>query len=126
MRLRFAPTWVHSLGIALVAIAVAGCNGQAEGERCDTWAANSGASDCQSGLVCKTGLGGLIGSHYGLCCPSDLTQATTSACSVNSGNMTTNTAPPEAGSGAATSDASDGAATSEASAEAAASDASGE
>lgn len=59
---------------ALCVSLVAACGSQGEGERCSV-----GASDCASGLVCtKAAL--LQGQTQDICCPSDLSKASSNAC----------------------------------------------
>ena len=63
-----------SLPLAALVLAVfAACGQQSEGTRCGV------NKDCSDGLVCtKSAL--LQGTTQNLCCPSDLTRASTTAC----------------------------------------------
>jgi hypothetical protein len=84
MRLRSALAAVARIPFAAASfallLAVGACTGQGEGERCDVRAASTGDSDCQSGLVCRN----IPASMVDVCCPADLSQATTAICSNNS------------------------------------------
>ncbi len=65
---RFLLPWA-----ALLSAVFAACGQQSEGTRCSL------NTDCSDGLVCtKSAL--LQGTTQNLCCPSDLTKATASAC----------------------------------------------
>jgi hypothetical protein len=88
MRLRFA---LLALPIAAAALAFAACQGESEGMPCDKNAGNSGNDDCQSPLVCTSGLANVQGAR---CCPQDRTQATTPECAVPGGGTDANPAPP--------------------------------
>jgi hypothetical protein len=100
-----ASTIVRFLvSVAALVLSVA-CSSQGEGEFCDT---ANGNDDCQSGLICveqAPGLSAMNGVAASRCCPSDSTQATTSACMANVaglpgnndvGDATTMDAPSEA------------------------------
>jgi hypothetical protein len=79
---------------AVLLIALAGCAGQAEGQRCDKLASGSGDSDCQSGLTCQARMNN-DSQSYGICCPQDSTRATTSACSMSTGGISASPTPPD-------------------------------
>lgn len=80
---------------AVVATALlAACQGQGEGQLCDTRAGNGGNDDCQSGLTCQSGHG-VVMSPFGICCPAN-GPATTSACSTTGTSLDANPAPPDA------------------------------
>jgi hypothetical protein len=65
-----------ALACALTLIA---CGKQGEGERCDL---NSGAPDCETGLVCRSAdqLSIEQGRGWALCCPPDDVLPTVNAC----------------------------------------------
>ena len=85
MRVRSALCFVVA---ALASVVLSsGCSSQGEGEFCDF---ANGNNDCQSNLVCveqAPGLVGMTGITPSRCCPSDSTQATTSACMANVGGL---------------------------------------
>jgi hypothetical protein len=99
MSLRSSPRWLRPFAVALVlsaiGVAAVGCSGQGEGERCDHRAANGGDDDCQSGLTCQNPPGGIVTYPNGVCCPPDPAQATTAACSPNTGVIDASPAPPD-------------------------------
>jgi hypothetical protein len=82
----------------LVALFSVACSGESEGQRCELTddpggTDNSpGTSDCANGLKCYSGgtLGGAAAQYasaqsdpnFGICCPYNRTQATTSICSL--------------------------------------------
>ncbi|MDP9033621.1 MAG: hypothetical protein M3O50_02350 [Myxococcota bacterium] len=106
MRRRFT-FWLFLPAIALMpllAVTFGACSSQGEGERCGPEAGNAGADDCQSGLICvRTNNTNAVYR----CCPSDRTQATTSACALP-GTTDANSSVPEAATSAETSsDATD-------------------
>jgi hypothetical protein len=78
--------------------ALGACSGQGEGERCDTRASGTpaGTSDCSGDLTCQMRPGFNTADHGGICCPPDLSQATTAACSPNAGSFDANPSPPDA------------------------------
>jgi hypothetical protein len=68
------------------------CNGQSEGEVCDTL---NNSADCQNGYFCKPPSGGV---KYARCCPGDIARATTAVCGLNQGAGTdASSAVPDAG-----------------------------
>ena len=96
-----------------VALSASACNNQGEGERCYTNDGNNGNDDCSSGLQCDSAaaLGGAVASWatgvvgFGLCCPTNRAQATSSLCEV--GAPGGNPAPPSADAGSDASSSSD-------------------
>jgi hypothetical protein len=68
--------------MALTVAALAACDGQGQGDLCNTMAGSAGNNDCQSGLVC-TPRQAIVASPYGICCPVDLSTATASNCQTN-------------------------------------------
>jgi hypothetical protein len=91
MRSRFAflilPVFAGLLFVA--------CQGESEGQPCDTNAGNSGNDDCQPPLICTTGL---TNANSPRCCPQDRTTATTPECSLSSTTLDgSNPTPPEGG-----------------------------
>jgi len=106
MRPRFAflllPVFAGLLFVA--------CQGEGEGQPCDTNAGNSGNDDCQPPLICTTGL---TNANSPRCCPQNrAANATTPECSLSSTTLdgsnptppdsSTDTSMPEAGPEAAT------------------------
>jgi hypothetical protein len=77
---------------ALAMAALGACSSQGEGELCNPNAGHTGADDCQNGLVCVTS----AAYSLGRCCPQDRGAATTAVCSLNSGGLDANPAPPDA------------------------------
>jgi hypothetical protein len=77
MRSRFAflllPLFAGFLFVA--------CQGESEGQPCDTNAGNAGNDDCQPPLICTTGL---QNANSPRCCPQDRTTAKTPECSLSS------------------------------------------
>src|SRR5580693_3442167 len=98
MRSRFAflilPVFAGLLFIA--------CQGESEGQPCDTNAGNSGNDDCQPPLVCTTGL---ANANSPRCCPQNRANATTVECALSSTTLDgSNPTPPvDSGGGADTS-----------------------
>jgi hypothetical protein len=111
MRLRFASL-PFALSALLAGFLFVACQGEGEGQPCDTNAGNGGNDDCQYPLVCTTGL---TNANSPRCCPQDRANATTSECALSSstsGTMNPNppdasdeTESPEAGSPEASGDA---------------------
>jgi hypothetical protein len=95
MRLRrFRFAFIALPVAAAVALAFAACQGESEGMPCDINAGNHGNDDCQSPLVCTTGLANVQGAR---CCPQDRTQSTTPECALGSAvTDAASPAPPEA------------------------------
>jgi len=89
-----SPRPAHPFACLVALALICACSNQGEGEICDPDAGNGGNDDCQSGLVCNTGLPGGVGPR---CCPSDLMTAKTAVCSVTHQGVTANPAPPEGG-----------------------------
>jgi len=98
-----------------VALSASACNNQGEGERCDTNDGNNGNDDCSSGLQCDSAaaLGGAVASWatgvvgFGLCCPTNRAQATSSLCEVAAVAPGGTPAPPPADAGSDASSSSD-------------------
>lgn len=112
MRSRFALLLSLS---AAVAIALASCSGETEGQPCDKNAGNSGNDDCASGLVC-TQVSAAEGSR---CCPQDRTTAKSPDCALSATtNQDANPAPPEGSTTDTSTTETGGEAASEASSEA--------
>jgi hypothetical protein len=80
MAIRFAS----SVFFALVSLALVGaCNGQGEGDPCDT---RNGNNDCQNGYVCTTmTAANFMGPR---CCPGNPALATQAACRAGAGAVT--------------------------------------
>ena len=98
MRPRFAflllPLFAGFLFIA--------CQNEGEGQPCDTNAGNAGNDDCQSPLVCTTGL---ANANSPRCCPQNRANATTSECSLSSTTLDgSNPTPPEASTDTSTAE----------------------
>ena len=107
------------LAAALAGLVVVACSGESEGQRCeltdDPGGPNDspGSSDCAGNLVCYAAgtLGGqsetwkaeINDPNFGICCPLNRDQATTSVCGIQPSPPGGNAAPPDGG-------ASDGAA----------------
>jgi hypothetical protein len=105
---RFSPI---ALAASLVAVCVVACSGESEGQRCeltdDPGGDNDGpgGSDCASGLECYSAgeLGGIALSYastqndpsFGICCPDDRANATTSICALFT-SVSGDAAPPPA------------------------------
>jgi hypothetical protein len=127
MRPRFA-LFLVPLFVALLAPVFAACSNEGEGQPCDPNAGNAGNDDCQSPLVCTTGLTNATGAR---CCPQNRATATTPECELSSATFdgasptppdsseeqeepaessTSEAAPAESGAdtGATATDASDG------------------
>jgi hypothetical protein len=88
MRSRFA----FLLLPLVAAVAFAACSNEGEGQPCDPNAGNSGNDDCQSPLVCTTGLSNADGAR---CCPQNRATATTPECSLSSSTFDASPAPPD-------------------------------
>ena len=74
--------------VAGAAAAMPACSNQQEGERCDHRGDNAGNDDCDQGLYCTQNLPNapFVGSTKSdVCCPLDLSKATTTACSLFGG-----------------------------------------
>jgi hypothetical protein len=80
MRPRLALFLVPLLAALLAPMFVA-CQGEGEGMPCDPNAGNDGNDDCQSPLVCTTGLTNATGAR---CCPQNRATATTPECKLSS------------------------------------------
>jgi hypothetical protein len=99
MRPRFAflPPLLSALFAGFLFVA---CQGEGEGQPCDTNAGNGGNDDCQPPLVCTQGL---TNANSPRCCPQNRQNATTPECALSSstsGNMMS--APPDASGDTAT------------------------
>jgi hypothetical protein len=85
----------------LSALAFGACSNESEGEPCDPRAGNSGNDDCQSPLVCTTGLTNANGAR---CCPQDRANAKTPECALSSATFDGESPqPPDASLGGETS-----------------------
>jgi hypothetical protein len=79
--------------VVCVLLALGACSNQSEGDVCDP---QNGDNDCQDGLSCKSAPG--LPNNQFRCCPSDSSQAaTTAACSAPSPSVDASPAPPEGG-----------------------------
>jgi hypothetical protein len=89
------------VALAGIVAAGSGCSNQGEGERCTFFQNGSasvngsqptnGTQDCQDGLVCMMAVNPNAVGTYDVCCPMDLSTATTEACmrgGVEGGNPT--------------------------------------
>jgi hypothetical protein len=93
MRKRFASLLLPVVA-ALLFVSFGACSNEGEGQPCDTNAGNGGNDDCQSPLVCTTGLNNATDPR---CCPQDRANATTPECSLSSANFDgASPAPPDA------------------------------
>jgi hypothetical protein len=113
----------HGLALTLGLVALGACSGESEGQRCSTTDDQGGqngvdsppgSGDCASGLYCYAAgtLGGVAGLYaqqendpsFGICCPAQRSQATTSICALQPTPPSGDAAPPP---GAGASDAGD-------------------
>jgi hypothetical protein len=95
MRTRFASLLLPVVA-ALLFFSFGACQNEGEGKPCDTNAGNGGTDDCQSPLVCTTGLNNATDPR---CCPQDRANATTPECSLSSASFDgASPAPPDASS----------------------------
>jgi hypothetical protein len=79
MRVRLASSLV--VGLLSVAITIGACSNESEGQPCST---ANGNDDCNDGLVCVKPPNAAATNAPTVCCPQDLSQATTTECSVPS------------------------------------------
>jgi len=100
MRPRFASLLLP-LVAGLLFVSFGACTNEGEGQPCDTNAGNGGNDDCQSPLVCTTGLTNATDPR---CCPPNRADAKTPECSLSGANFDgASPAPPDASSPEATS-----------------------
>lgn len=87
------PTLFALLAVPVLAagVVITACSDEGEGQPCSLL---NGSNDCQSNLICEKPPGNSNSSA--VCCPPDLSQATTPECSLPSGGVDASPAPPDA------------------------------
>jgi len=95
------PRFAFLLLPLLAAFLFVACQGESEGQPCDTNAGNAGNDDCQPPLVCTTGL---ANANSPRCCPQNRANATTPECALASSSLgdASNPTPPEGGADTST------------------------
>jgi hypothetical protein len=86
------PTLFALLAVPAIAagVLIAACSDEGEGEPCSLL---NGSNDCQANLICEKPPGN--SNSPAVCCPPDLSQATTPECSLPSGGVDASPAPPD-------------------------------
>lgn len=86
------PTLFSLLAVPVLAagVLIAACSDEGEGQPCSLL---NGSNDCQSNLICEKPPG--QSNSPAVCCPMDLSQATTPECSLPSGVVDASPAPPD-------------------------------
>jgi hypothetical protein len=99
MRARFSLFLTVPVFATVLALA---CSNQSEGQPCDP---NNGNNDCNSNLICRTPPNPNATNAPDVCCPQDLSQATTSECTAANNLQDASPAPPDGQTAEAASDA---------------------